>query len=92
VADGVLLGVDAATLTPLVQKALDTSEPVVVDFTLATLRLVLPSLIDPAAQAAAEAVLKRPLAAAVEAWSTELWPFQVKLAGEARTLRSAAGG
>jgi hypothetical protein len=56
-------------------------------YTLGTLRLVLPSLVDPALHSGEEGVFGRPFAEVVAAWA-ELWPFQVGLAEEARELRS----
>jgi hypothetical protein len=59
-------------------------------YTVGTLRLVWPEVIDPALRPAWEDLFGRPLEEVVESWA-ELWPFQRGLVEEARALLLAVG-
>jgi hypothetical protein len=58
--------------------------------TVGAVQLVLPLLTDPTLQPEIEDLFERPFAEVVEGWA-ELWPFQLKLAEEARALLLAVG-
>jgi hypothetical protein len=59
-------------------------------YTVGTLRLVWPEVIDPALRPAWEDLFARPLEEVVEGWA-ELWPFQRGLVEEARALLPTVG-